>query len=139
MKIKIINKANYYKSKMSNQKINLLCADCNDNKCDGTECDLPDGYVRSMVFGVRSQPRQETPKQCVEEKKEEIVEDYDSIDCCEKCGYIGALINDMNKTRTPVWNDENKCNACGSLRETPEQRAERIFKEDEDKQKERAK
>jgi hypothetical protein len=48
------------------QKINLLCADCKDNECDGTECDLPDGYVRSMVFGVRSQPRQETPEQCAE-------------------------------------------------------------------------
>ena len=102
---------------MSNQKINLLCADCNDNKCDGTECDLPDGYVRSMVFGVRSQPRQEKKEEIVKEKKEEIVEgtneDMDSIDCCERCGYIGARINDMNKTRTPVWNDENKCNGCG--------------------------
>jgi hypothetical protein len=34
-----------------------LCADCEDDKCDGTECFLPEGYVRSMVFGVRSQPR----------------------------------------------------------------------------------
>jgi hypothetical protein len=51
---------------MSEPKINLLCADCKDNECDGTECDLPDGYVRSMVFGVRSQPRQETPEQRAE-------------------------------------------------------------------------
>jgi hypothetical protein len=34
-----------------------LCADCEDDECDGTECFLPEGYVRSMVFGVRSQPR----------------------------------------------------------------------------------
>jgi hypothetical protein len=34
-----------------------LCADCEDDECDGTECFLPEGYVRSMVFGERSQPR----------------------------------------------------------------------------------
>jgi hypothetical protein len=40
-------------------RLNLVCADCLDDECDGTECDLPPGYVRSMVFGVKSKPREE--------------------------------------------------------------------------------
>ena len=28
----------------------LLCGDCNDPECDGLDCDIPEGNVRSMVF-----------------------------------------------------------------------------------------
>jgi hypothetical protein len=38
-------------------RVSLLCADCLDEECDGTECDIPAGYVRSMVFGVKSKPK----------------------------------------------------------------------------------
>lgn len=40
------------------KKVNLTC-ECGDDECDGTECDIPEGYVRSMVFGKSSQPRKE--------------------------------------------------------------------------------
>jgi hypothetical protein len=31
---------------------NYICADCGDDECDGTECDLPQG-VRSMTFKIK--------------------------------------------------------------------------------------
>ena len=31
-------------------KLNLLCQDCRDEECDGTECNLGSGQQRSMTF-----------------------------------------------------------------------------------------
>jgi hypothetical protein len=86
-------------------------------------------------------------------RKEITVENYKKY--CEEfcCHYIGAfIINDMgDRTRGYFWDEINdfkkkyniETNLLNeyvlllyTLRETPEQRAERIIKEDEDKQKE---
>lgn len=41
---------------MSINKVNLLCQDCRDKDCDGTECDIEAGQQRSMTF-PQSKPK----------------------------------------------------------------------------------
>ncbi len=52
------NYINMWKLKSHAKKFDLTC-ECGDEDCDGTECDLPKGHVRSMVFGEQSQQRKE--------------------------------------------------------------------------------
>jgi hypothetical protein len=41
---------------MSINTFNLLCQDCRDKDCDGTECDIEAGQQRSMTF-PQSKPK----------------------------------------------------------------------------------
>jgi len=45
------------KAELIKAREGILCADCEDENCYGLECELPDGYERSIVFGLKSKPK----------------------------------------------------------------------------------